>query len=128
MPSSLQAANGSATPQYLNAVKTIGTNDHGKVLAYLRKQKLNDLYAKNGAIRDDGRLMQQQHLYPVKVSDPLHNSLRSVISQIRAVCCVVFLVNSRAIDKKKRLSPHPNPTATDSPELCRESLGECKSA
>ena len=33
--------------------------------------------------------------------DPLHNSLRPVISRTRAVCCVVFLVNSGAIDCKK---------------------------
>ncbi len=66
MPSSLQAANYSATLQYLNAVKATGTDDSEKVLAYMRKQKLNDMYAKNGYIRDDGRMMQPQYLYQVK--------------------------------------------------------------
>ena len=35
------------------------------------------------------------------LKDPLHNSLRSVISRTRAVCCVVFLANSPAIGCKK---------------------------
>ena len=66
MPSSLQAANYSATLQYLNAVKATGTDDSEKVLAHMRTQKLNDMYAKNGYIRDDGRMMQPQYLYQVK--------------------------------------------------------------
>ena len=33
--------------------------------------------------------------------DPLHNPLQSVISRTRAVCCVVFLANSRAIGCKR---------------------------
>ena len=53
--------------------------------------------------------------------DPLHNSLRSVVSRTRAVCCVVFLADSLAIGKKKRLASHPESTATASPELCRGS-------
>ncbi len=35
------------------------------------------------------------------IKDPLHNSLRSVIARARAVHCVVFLANSRAIGGKK---------------------------
>lgn len=66
MPSSLQAANYSATLQYLNAVKATGSDDADKVLEYMRKQKLNDMYAKNGSIREDGRMMQPQYLYQVK--------------------------------------------------------------
>ena len=37
--------------------------------------------------------------------DPLHNSLRSVMSRTRAVSCVVFLANSRAIGCKKTPCP-----------------------
>jgi branched-chain amino acid transport system substrate-binding protein len=66
MPSSLQAANYSATLQYLNAVKAVGTDDAEKVMPYLRKQKLNDMYAKSGSIREDGRMMQPQYLFQVK--------------------------------------------------------------
>ena len=37
----------------------------------------------------------------LRLWDPLHNPLRSVISRTRTVCCVVFLANSRAIGCKK---------------------------
>ena len=66
MPSSLQAANYSATLQYLNAVKAVNSDDAEKVLTYMRKHKLNDMYAKNGYVREDGRMMQPQYLYQVK--------------------------------------------------------------
>ena len=56
------------------------------------------------------------------LKEPLHNSLRSVISRARAVCFVVFLANSPAIGKKRHLAAHPDPSATASPELCRGSL------
>ena len=56
------------------------------------------------------------------VREPLHGSQRSVVNQTRAVCCVVFLANSCAIGKKRRLAAHPKPTATASPELYRGSL------
>ena len=51
MPSSLQAADYSAALQYLRAVKATGTDDADKVLAYLRANKLNDLYLKDGVVR-----------------------------------------------------------------------------
>ena len=66
MPSSLQAANYSATLQYLNAVQAVNSDDAEKVLTYMRKHKLNDMYAKNGYVREDGRMMQPQYLYQVK--------------------------------------------------------------
>ena len=66
MPSSLQAANYSATLQYLNAVKAVNSDDAEKVLPYMRKMKLNDMYAKGGYIREDGRMVHAQYLYQVK--------------------------------------------------------------
>ena len=66
MPSSLQAANYSATLQYLNAVKAVDSDDATKVMAHLRKAKLNDMYVKNGSVREDGRMMKEQHLFQVK--------------------------------------------------------------
>lgn len=66
MPSSLQAANYSATLQYLRAVKAVNSDDSSKVLAHLRQSRLNDMYVKNGRVREDGRMMNEQHLYQVK--------------------------------------------------------------
>jgi branched-chain amino acid transport system substrate-binding protein len=66
MPSSLQAADYSAVTQYLNAVKAIGTDNPEKVLAHLKSAKINDMYAKNGVVRPDGRMVHDMFLVQVK--------------------------------------------------------------
>ena len=66
MPSSLQAADYSATLQYLNAVKAIGTDDADKVLAHMKTMKLNDMYVKNGYLRADGTMIHDMFLLQVK--------------------------------------------------------------
>jgi branched-chain amino acid transport system substrate-binding protein len=65
MPSSLQAADYSATMAYLNAVKAAGTDDADKVMAQLKKTPLNDFYAK-GTIRKDGRYVHDMFLMQAK--------------------------------------------------------------
>lgn len=65
MPSSLQAADYSSTMTYLNAVKAVGSTDTDKVLAQLRKTKIDDFYAK-GSIRDDGSMIHDMYLFQVK--------------------------------------------------------------
>lgn len=69
MPSSLQAADYSAALQYLRAVKATGTDDADKVLAYLRENKLNDIYIKDGVVRPDGRVVHDMYLLQVKRPD-----------------------------------------------------------
>jgi len=66
MPSSLQAADYSATAQYLAAVKATGSDDADKVLAQMKKTKINDVFAKGGFIRDDGRMVHDMYLMQVK--------------------------------------------------------------
>jgi len=66
MPSSLQAADYSATTQYLAAVKATGSDDADKVLAQMKKTKINDVFAKGGYIRDDGRMVHDMYLMQVK--------------------------------------------------------------
>ncbi len=66
MPSSLQAADYSAALTYLKAVKATGTDDGDKVNDYLRKTKVNDMYAKGGYIRPDGRMVHDMYLIQVK--------------------------------------------------------------
>ena len=65
-PSMLHAADYSATTQYLNAVKAIGTDDGDKVMAKLKSTKINDMFAKNGVIRPDGRMVHDMTLMQVK--------------------------------------------------------------
>ena len=69
MPSSLQAADYSAALQYLKAVKAAGTDDADKVLAQMKKTKINDIFAKGGYIRDDGRMIHDMYLMQVKSPD-----------------------------------------------------------
>ncbi|MDF8362956.1 ABC transporter substrate-binding protein [Achromobacter anxifer] len=69
MPSSLQAADYSAALQYLRAVKATGTDDADRVLAYLRENKLNDIYIKNGVVRPDGRVVHDMYLLQVKTPE-----------------------------------------------------------
>lgn len=66
MPTSLHAADYSATLQYLNAVKAAGTDDPQKVMDKLRSMKLNDMYVKNGYIRPDGTMVHDMYLLQVK--------------------------------------------------------------
>lgn len=65
-PSSIQAADYSATLQYLNVVKAVGTDDPDKIMAQLKKTTINDMYAKNGTIRPDGRMVHDMFLMEVK--------------------------------------------------------------
>jgi len=69
MPSSLQAADYSATMTYLNAVKATGTDDPDKVLAQIKKVKINDVFAKNGYVRDDGTMVHDMYLMQVKTPE-----------------------------------------------------------
>ena len=66
MPSMLQAGDYSAADQYLTAVKAAGTDDADAVMAQLKKQKINDMFAKGGYIRPDGRMVHEMYLMQVK--------------------------------------------------------------
>ncbi|MFI4940369.1 MAG: ABC transporter substrate-binding protein [Burkholderiales bacterium] len=66
MPSSLQAADYSATMQYLIAVKATRSDDPEKVLAFLKKTRINDMYAKNATVRADGQMVHDMYLMQVK--------------------------------------------------------------
>ena len=65
MPSYLQAADYSTTMAWLEAAKKAGTTDGTKVMAELKKMKINDFFVK-GYIRADGLLMHDMYLYQVK--------------------------------------------------------------
>ncbi|RZJ84020.1 MAG: ABC transporter substrate-binding protein [Massilia sp.] len=65
-PSMLQAGDYSATMQFLNAVKATGTDSADKVMARLKSTPVNDMFAKNGIIRPDGRMVYDMYLMQVK--------------------------------------------------------------
>jgi len=66
MPIMLQAGLYSAITTYLKAIKELGTDDAKTVLDYLRTVEINDVFAKNGKIREDGRMVYDLYLLEVK--------------------------------------------------------------
>ncbi|QAU33894.1 hypothetical protein EKL02_06660 [Janthinobacterium sp. 17J80-10] len=66
MPSLLQAADYSAAMHYLNAVKAINSDDGDKVMAQMKATRINDMFAKNGYIRQDGRMVHDMYFMQVK--------------------------------------------------------------
>jgi len=66
MPSMAQAGQYSLVMHYLKAVKAAGTDDTQKVMAQMKKTPVNDFFAKNGHIRDDGRMVHDMYLFQVK--------------------------------------------------------------
>jgi branched-chain amino acid transport system substrate-binding protein len=65
-PSMDQAGAYSATLTYLNAVKAAGTTDSDKVMAELKKAKINDMFATGGYIRADGVMVHDMYVMQVK--------------------------------------------------------------
>ena len=65
MPTDIQAANYSATTQYLKALEKAGTTDADKVMAVLKSTPIKDFYAQ-GVIRPDGRYAHDMYLMEVK--------------------------------------------------------------
>jgi branched-chain amino acid transport system substrate-binding protein len=66
MPTMVQAGDYSATMHYLKAVMAAGTDDTRSVMAQMKKTPVNDFFAKNGRIRDDGRMVHDMYLVQVK--------------------------------------------------------------
>jgi branched-chain amino acid transport system substrate-binding protein len=65
-PTSTQAAYYSATLQYLKAVKAVGSTDADKVMAELKKTKIDDMFTKNGYVRADGLMVHAMYVMQVK--------------------------------------------------------------
>ena len=69
MPTLLHAADYSAVGTYLNAVKATGTDDGEKVVAQMKATPINDMFAKGGTIRPDGRMIHDMYLMQVKTPE-----------------------------------------------------------
>ena len=66
MPNMTQAGIYSATMHYLKAVEAAGTDETQAVMERMRSTPINDFFAKNGKIREDGRMVHDMYLYEVK--------------------------------------------------------------
>ncbi len=66
MPSMTHAGMYSSTLHYLNAVKATGSDDTQTVRAKMIETPINDMFAKNGQLREDGRMVHDMYLAQVK--------------------------------------------------------------
>ncbi|MBC7943803.1 MAG: ABC transporter substrate-binding protein [Burkholderiales bacterium] len=69
MPTMVQAGQYSAVMHYLNAVKAAGTDDTAAVMKTMKATPISDFFAKNGKVREDGRMVHDMYLVQVKKPD-----------------------------------------------------------
>src|SRR3984893_9957486 len=65
-PTMNQAGIYSATMTYLKAVKAVGATDSDKVMAELKRMKINDMFTSGGYIRADGVMVHDMYVMQVK--------------------------------------------------------------
>jgi branched-chain amino acid transport system substrate-binding protein len=66
VPGAAQAGVYSSVMHYLKAVKAAGTTDAAAVMKIMKETPINDMFAKNGRIREDGRMVHDMYLFEVK--------------------------------------------------------------
>ena len=66
MPTMVQASVYSSTMHYLKAVDAAKTDEAKAVVAKMKEMPINDFFAKNGKIREDGRMVHDMLLVQVK--------------------------------------------------------------
>jgi branched-chain amino acid transport system substrate-binding protein len=66
MPHMGDAGDYSSTMHYLRAIQAAGTDEAQAVMSKMREMPINDFFAKNGRIREDGRMVHDMYVYEVK--------------------------------------------------------------
>ncbi len=66
VPTAAQAGLYSSVSHYLKAVKAANTTDPAAVMKAMKDTPVNDFFAKNGKIREDGRMVHDMYLFEVK--------------------------------------------------------------
>ncbi len=66
MPTALQAGQYSAIRTYLKAVEQAKSDDVAEVIKAMKTMNINDAFAKNGKLRDDGKMVHDMFLVKVK--------------------------------------------------------------
>ncbi|AZT83218.1 ABC transporter substrate-binding protein [Marinobacter sp. NP-4(2019)] len=72
-PTMVHAGIYSSTMQYLNAVKATGSDDAQTVRKQMMDTPINDMFATNGRIREDGRMVHDMYLAEVKTPEESEN-------------------------------------------------------
>lgn len=65
-PTMVQAGLYSAVSNYLKAIDAAGTDDGLKVIAKMKSMPIDDFFARNATLRDDGQLLHDMYLVRVK--------------------------------------------------------------
>ena len=65
-PNSNHASVYSSTLHYLKAVQAAGTDDTAAVMKKMQEMPINDMFAKGGKLREDGRMVHDMYLFQVK--------------------------------------------------------------
>lgn len=66
MPTGVQAGTYSSVLHYLKAIEATGSDDTDTVVAKMREMPVQDMFAKNGVLRSDGRMVHDMYLAEVK--------------------------------------------------------------
>jgi len=66
MPSSLQAGDYSAATFFLKGVKATGSDDADSIMKWMKSNKVDDMFAQGGYVREDGRMVHDMYLMQVK--------------------------------------------------------------
>ena len=66
MPTAYQAGVNSALRHYFKAVAATGSVDSETVMRQMRKTPVNDFFAENGVVREDGRMVHDMYLMRIK--------------------------------------------------------------
>jgi len=66
VPTGAQVGVYSSVTHYLKAVKAAGTTDAAPVMKIMKETPINDVFTKNGRIREDGRMVHDMYLFEVK--------------------------------------------------------------
>ncbi|MCR4264562.1 ABC transporter substrate-binding protein [Nitratireductor sp. ZSWI3] len=69
MPNMVQAGTYSAVTQYLKAIEKAGTDETEAVAKQLHEMPVNDLFAENGKVGANGRMIHDMYLMEVKTPD-----------------------------------------------------------
>lgn len=72
-PTMVHAGIYSSTMQYLNAIKATGSDDAQTVRKQMMDTPINDMFASNGIIREDGRMVHDMYLAEVKTPEESEN-------------------------------------------------------
>lgn len=66
MPNMSQMGAYSSVKHYLKALDAAGTTDAKAVMAKMRELPVNDVFTRNGKLREDGMMVHDMHLFQVK--------------------------------------------------------------